>query len=242
MLSNDLLIPLCCLVLVASCYEGEHGAGGPSEPIIHGNGIIVTDTISGTSFTMVDLWEVDTAAIMQGDECTAIVSADQNLLGSGHLTSRVKDNELDIAPWINIFPTKLAADITLPRLTQLHLYRSTCSFSGGLDSDTTVRIPCIQSGLIGTLNAPGLHASIYETAFTLHGDVPHIFIETRDANSDFSDLHAAYVKVIGDGATVKLYCTDSLIVTGRDHTRIYYRGDPYYIDADLDNSSVLMKL
>ncbi len=234
------------LLSFAGC--GDTNEPDYEPPEVYGNGSIVSDTIVGQPFTVVDVWDGCKTTILQDSMCRAIVSADENLLGHG-IGARVGASQLvGSTLWIsrgsNIWPTQFTATVWLPRITRLSIYHAECDFSSGLASDTTVWIGGLVGGNIkGTLHAPGIDALIAQSALTVSGTAPRVSLSIRNGYTDFSELLAAHVTVSSDDVTtVKVCCTDTLIVSGKRGSKIYYRGDPRYIVADLDSTSFLKKL
>ncbi|MBR9975640.1 MAG: DUF2807 domain-containing protein [Bacteroidetes bacterium] len=228
------------------------GCGPTNEPEyeppdVYGNGIIISDTIAGQPFAVVDVWDGCKTTIVQDSVCRAIVSADENLLGHGigaSVRASRRGSELSIFRDDHVWPTQFTANVWLPRITALSFYHAECDFTSGLTSDTTVWIWSIMGGKItGTLHAPGIDALIAQSALTVSGTVPRVILDIRNGYTDFSELLASHVTVSSDdGTTVKVYCTDTLIVSGKRGSHIYCRGDPRHIVADLDSTSFLKKL
>ena len=79
------VIGFCILLVLTGCAPTNEPEYEP--PDVYGNGIVVSDTIVGQPFTVVDVWDGCTTTIVQDSVCRAIVSADENLLGHGIGTS-----------------------------------------------------------------------------------------------------------------------------------------------------------
>ncbi len=245
MCSRVRVIGFCILLLLAGCGPTNEPEYEP--PDVYGNGLIVSDTLVGQQFTVVDVWDGCTTTIVQDSVCRAIVSADENLLGHGmgaSVRASQRGSELSIWRDEHFWPTKYTATVWLPRVTAISFYHAECDFSSGLTSDTTVWIWSIVGGKIkGTLHAPGIDALIAQSALIVSGTAPRVNLRIRNGHTDFSELLAAHVTVSSDdGCTVKVHCTDTLIVSGKRGSHIYYRGDPRHIVADLDSTSFLKKL
>jgi hypothetical protein len=238
-------IGFCVLLFFAGCgYTNEPDY---EPPEVYGNGRIVSDTIVDQTFSVVDVWDGCRTVIVKDSVCHAIVSADENLLGHGisaGVGASLRGSKLTIYRDDNIWPTQFTATVWLPRITALSIYNAECDFSSGLTSDTTVWIGSILGGNIkGTMQAPGIDALIAQSALTVSGTVPRVTLAIRNGYTDFSELLATHVTISSDDVTtVKVYCTDTLIVSGKRGSKIYYRGDPRHIVADLDSTSFLKKL
>jgi len=237
------------VLLLPACTDDEPTGPKPTE---YGNGVIVSDTISGRTFNRV-FFTTDkminhrgTALLHQADSFYSIVRVDENIRRK-HVRHRVWNSDLDIDLWPEDTypsPTVFEAEIGCPTLRQLSIQRNYCDFSSGFVLDSSLYIASSYLGkIVGKLEVPELKIYMYLSTILLTGETVHLDITAVSASIYLQDFAARNVTVsCRDGGVVEVYCEDTLRVEGRVRSKIYYKGTPRKLFVDLDSTSTLEQL
>jgi hypothetical protein len=213
---------------------------------VKGNGVMGESTVAVTDFDRVALESIGTLVVVQGDQESLTILAEENLLQ--YIEANVRGDELEIGVerGIGLQPTE---DITY-QLTVKTLERVSLSGAGKLEVDEldvdrlTLESSGVGSFTITDLQAQDLNVEISGTgSATVAGMVSDVQIEISGAGSFTGDdlqVQEAQVDISGLG-NARLWVEDQLNVTISGAGSVSYFGDPK-VDQNTFGAGMVNKL
>lgn len=259
-ISQTILIAiLIAAILLPGCARTV-----PIPRLINGSGRVVTKEMDFSDFTCVEIGSVFEVEVIESGSYLTAITADDNLFDYIKVFKEGETLRIHLTPNYNYSGVTLKAEITMPKLSGLHLYGATkCTIKGFQSSNDFDLELSGASSLNVDMEAGDTKFEISEAArvtgnlrardtefrvsaastVELEGSASKMALNASGASklklADFPLEEADVILSGASEATIKVSGRLDVILTG--DSRLYYRGDPMIGNIIISDTSTIKR-
>jgi len=249
-------------ILVAAILLPGCSSTVPIPRLINGSGRVVTKEMNFTDFTCLEIGSVFEVEIRESGSYLTAITADDNLFDYIKVSQEGETLKIRLTPTYNYSGVTLKAEITMPKLSGLHLYGATKGTIKGFQSSNDFNLQLSGASYLnmdmaagdtkfeisgatkvtGTLEARDTEFRVSEASkVELEGSANKMTLNASGASklklASFP-LDEANVTLSGASeATIRVSGRLDVILTGA--SKLYYKGDPMIGDIMVSDTSAI---